>query len=99
MENKRIKVLLIKTEGPAEVKYVKNELSELQKLVGGHIETVSFSASMIIVCDEEGLLKGKQPNPAYKSICGDFFICNTAGDEFTSLSDNDVRNLRLLFKR
>lgn len=99
MENKRIKILLIKAEGPAEVRYVRNELSDLQKLVGGYIEPMAFSANMVIVCDEEGLLKGKQQNPAYKSVCGDFFICNTEGDEFTSLTDNDIRNLRNLFKR
>ena len=80
------------------------ELSELQKLVGGYIEMHSLGGGLMLVCDEEGYLKGKPFNQtvrlSYSSvdIVGDFFVTrvNLEGD-FVDLRKSDVEKLKKLF--
>lgn len=77
---------------------VENDLESMQKLVGGYIEVVTISRDpkLILICDEEGLLKGKAINSsvpdlrefryAPQMIAGDCFICGASEDgEFASL--------------
>ena len=64
---------------------VKNSLEELQRLVGGYIESVTLLKDMAILCDEEGRIKGKKYNC---TICGiDFVgtivIVGVRGDSFS----------------
>lgn len=44
-------------------------LERLQELVGGYIELVKAGDTLFIV-DEEGILKDKQPNPAFPLFFG-----------------------------
>lgn len=97
--NNKMKVFLIKEDGSSQVISVKNELPELQKLVGGYIETVTLNTDIVLVCDEEGLLKEKKQNPALKDIAGDFFLCGIDGDEFRGLTDREIQLVKRLFKR
>ena len=39
---------------------ISNTLENLQKTVGGNIEAVTLASDLVILCDEEGLLKGKE---------------------------------------
>lgn len=39
------------------------QLEEAQKIVGGHIEVVHLTPNIIAIVDEEGKIKGKEPNP------------------------------------
>ena len=41
---------------------IPNTLEALQEAVGGCIETMKFCTDACVVCDEEGLLKGKEYN-------------------------------------
>jgi hypothetical protein len=38
------------------------ELEAMQELIGGYLEEVKVSADILILCDEEGKLKGKPYN-------------------------------------
>ena len=37
---------------------ISNTLSNLQKTVGGYIETVTFSKEIVVICNEEGRIQG-----------------------------------------
>ncbi|MBQ7145994.1 MAG: DUF3846 domain-containing protein [Lachnospiraceae bacterium] len=50
---------------------VANNLPNLQKWVGGYIETVTLFHDLVIVCNEEGLLQGL---PYNCTICGLKFV-------------------------
>ena len=39
--------------------WISNTLENLQRTVGGHIETISLPGGAVIICDEEGRLKKK----------------------------------------
>ena len=63
------------------------ELDELQAIVGGYIEVLSLRDGRLIVCDEEGKLKGKDRNhkatdifqaamPTRDFIVGDALVCD-----------------------
>jgi len=64
-------------------------IEELQAIVGGYIEVVSLRDGRLIVCDEEGKLKGKDRNhkatdilqaafafPTHDFIVGDVLVCD-----------------------
>ena len=51
-----IKVFIKHPERLGYTAVIKNELKEMQELVGGYIETVMFTDNLIIVCNEEGRL-------------------------------------------
>ena len=64
--------------------WISNTLENLQKTVEGYIETVTIASNCVIICNEEGRLKGLPHNC---TICGvDFvgtiIICGIDGDEF-----------------
>lgn len=42
--------------------YIEDTLEAYQAAVGGYIETVAVFRDMIVICDEEGILKGKELN-------------------------------------
>ena len=66
---------------------VRNELEPLQKNVGGYIETLQIASDVVIICDEEGLLKNK---PFNCEICGQWLfgtilIAGVNGEEFSDV--------------
>lgn len=67
-------------------------IKEMQKLVGGYIECVSLSRYLTLVCNEEGKLLRLPPNRkiAIDYICGPFFITRVKGDDFISLTAEDI---------
>lgn len=68
---------------------IKNELKEMQDIVGGYIETVMFGENLVIVCNEEGRLIPLERN--ILDIYGTFFIVGVSGDEFRSLTVAETR--------
>lgn len=73
--------------------WIKNELEEFQRLVGGYIETVTIHGAtkdIVVICDEEGRLKGYEPNCtiAGVSFVGSIVVCGVDGEEFTDCPYN-----------
>lgn len=68
--------------------YIEPTLKELQRLVGGYIETLTLrpatmsQPSITLVMDEDGLYKKKAPNihigqrPFGQTIVGDILVCS-----------------------
>lgn len=65
---------------------VLNDLHALQELVGGgNIDAVTLAMDTCLLCNEEGVLKGLEPNCVYmgKPILGPILLVGVDGEEFT----------------
>lgn len=69
-----------------EVIDVENDVDAICAELGGHMEAVTIAEDLVILCDEEGRLKGKAPNIALKGLGVDFYgtilIVGVDGEEF-----------------
>ena len=92
---------------PPQVTEIPADLKGLQKTVGGYIEAIyPYEEPVALVCDEEGKLSGKTLNRAlrdedghiYDIIAGDFFICDASGENFGSLSDDQIQRFTKEFQ-
>ena len=77
-----------------------NTLEAFQKAVGGYIETVTIATDLVLICNEEGTIKGM---PYNVTICGcDFYgpvlAVGTAGDEFASVKGTHVSTVLNLLR-
>ena len=66
---------------------ISNTLENLQKTVGGYIETVTIASDMVIICNEEGRLLDL---PYNCNVCGIDYVgtiifCGMSEDEFCDL--------------
>ena len=77
------------------VMWIDNTLEDMQELVGGYIETVTYG-HYVIVCDEEGRIKGLPSNPAMPDMAGNVFIARVKGDEFASLPNSEAQLIRIM---
>ncbi len=104
MKEKEIRVLKVEPhEKPKEVILI-NELSKLQKAVGGLIEFVSLDSdnSIEILCNEEGKLIGLEPNRRVFNdiIVGTFYVVKTnRNGDCISLSNEEVEYYKKRFER
>lgn len=66
---------------------IENELHTLQHIVGGYIETVHLSRGAVAIVDEEGLLKGKEPNMVVNDqmLVGTIIFCGDAGEDLADI--------------
>lgn len=93
MKENMIKVVKVEVGQTPIVKEIANDLNALQAEVGGLIECVYLNDGCIAVVNEEGKIKGMEPNRRIGEdiICGPFFICgDTADGDFTSLSEEQT---------
>jgi hypothetical protein len=90
----KITVMRLCPGGDCAVIEIDNTLEEFQKAVGGYIETVTLGEGVVLICDEEGLLKGKAYNEpasiAVKGIVGPALLTGIDGDEFASVTDRMI---------
>ena len=86
-------VLKEPSKGPRIV-IVPNDLHAMQELVDGYIETVRLSTEHIVVCNEMGRLLELEPNTF--GICGTFFVCGDAGEEFRGLELDEAKTIMSL---
>lgn len=72
---------------------ISNRLENLQKTVGGYIETLKVmdfaGKPIIMVMNEEGKLRNLEHNFYFENdeIVGTIFLCSAEGDELTDLPD------------
>lgn len=80
-----MKVIIKRPGFKAEYAEIENSLSKLQEIVGGYIETVTFTSDACLIVNEEGRLKGL---PYNFNFCGlqifrSVIFVGVKGDEFT----------------
>ena len=96
-ETEKIKALIKPVGEKPYFTEIENTLECLQGIVGGYIEAVALADDMVIICDEEGIIKNSRYNV---TVCGvQFFgtviVCGVKGDEFSDipLSEDNARRL------
>lgn len=92
-EENKLRVVMVEPGKPAYETEIENTLEAEQKAVGGYIEVVPLDNEKILICNEEGKLNGMQGNRRIGKdiIAGPFFIVGEDGDEFRSLTDEEVK--------
>ena len=92
MESKILVVIKEPGQKPRVEPAFENTLENMQKTVGGYIETVTLATDLIFICDEEGRWKDYEYNC---SICGVDFVgtviaVGSKGENFASLKAKNV---------
>ena len=98
--DKKIRVLVKEPGKAAELREIPNTLEALQGIVGGYIEAVWLRDDCVLVCNEEGKLQGL---PVNFRIFGDVIVgtalfAGVSGEEFCSLTDEQIKNARKLLR-
>ena len=93
----KIKVVVQHPGEISRIVSVPDTLEALQKLVGGYIEVVSIGRGLLLVLNEEGRLRGMKENVRcvqYGTIVGTVFVTAADGDEFRSLTTEEIQSAR-----
>ena len=98
MMAEKIQVIMCPVDRPPYVTNISNTLENMQRTVGGYIETVTLDNSSVIICNEEGRLKGLPDNPSLPGYVGDCFICGYEGDVFTDIQEIDKKIILFLVR-
>ena len=100
MKENMIKVVKVEVGESPLIKEIANDLSALQAEVDGLIECVYLDDGCIAVVNEEGKINGMEPNRRRGAdiICGPFFICGDDGENFASLTDEQIEKYSLKFQ-
>ena len=81
---------------------IPNTLKMLQDLVGGYIETIRVSDRAILIMNEEGKLKGLEPNFFFGAIgdiiVGPVIIVGDGGEDFTDLPDDEAEEISRILR-
>lgn len=93
----KIKVVLQHPGEISRIVTVPNTLEALQELIGGYIEPHHICGSLVLVMDEDGRLKGLPENVRcvqYGTIVGPVFITADKGEDFRSLTTEEIQAAR-----
>lgn len=100
--NKKLTVVMVKPHKTPYVTEIADELSALQRCVGGYIEVVGNGDGTLIICNEEGKLQGLEGNrrihDGMSIIAGTFFVVGDDGENFRSLTESEVMRYMDRFK-
>ena len=106
-QKEMIRVVYCEPGKLAKIAEIGTELANLQQAVGGLIEPYyPFEEMVCIVCNDEGKFNGMRPCRAVYGedgkmmdiIFGPFFICDCSGEEFASLSDEQLERYANQFR-
>lgn len=96
-----MRVLLVEPGKAARPVEMKNDLHEMQQMVGGPIQALyPWEEPVAIVCNDEGKNMGLPLNRVlenYDIIAGAFFVCGIQGENFSSLTDQYLEKYLQMF--
>ena len=87
METK-IKVIVKRPDEKAgHVTWMSNSLKAFQSAVDGYIECVTIEPGLVVICNEEGRLRGLEPNCWFggHKFVGTIIIAGARGEEFADV--------------
>lgn len=97
-----LRVLMVEPHKIPYEMFIADQLSELQKAVGGLIDIVDNGDGTLIVCNDEAKLNGMEGNrhicDGSSIIAGPFFVVGEAGENFRSLTDIEISEYMEQFK-
>ena len=86
-----MKILLVEVGKEPRIAEIPHTLEMMQKTVDGYIQAVfPWKDPVVLVCDEEGLITGKELNRVISpdfAIFGTFFLCGMGEEDFADISD------------
>lgn len=106
-DERKIKVVLLEPFKLARAVEIDASLKGMQKIVSGCIEAFyPFEEQVCIVCNDEGKINGMPLNRAVYDedrtmidiIAGPAFICDCRGEDFDSLSDEQIARYKKQFR-
>lgn len=97
MDKKTIRVIFYPVDGEPELRTIKDELREYQKLVGGHIEPYRIKTGLLALMDEDGWEHQRPHHKRFGFFLGDLVLVATSGEEFVSVTDEDVRRFERVY--
>lgn len=96
-----LRVMVVEPDKEPYEKQLADCLEAMQKTVGGYIEVTrdSLLPGMLLVVNEEGKCRNLTMNRCTGTdiIFGTFFVCADGGDDFTSLTDEQVGEIKLVY--
>lgn len=104
--SKKMKVVLLEPFKEARIAEIDGSLSGMQKIVGGYIEAYyPFEEEVCIICNDEGKINGLPPSRVVRDedgkvmdvIMGTAFICDCSGEDFGSLSEEQLKKYKEKF--
>ena len=89
-----MKIVAVRVGQAPVIENLDNTLEEMHDFVGGCIEVLPLTRDgLVLVCNEEGKINSSKANRQLPHrgdvIFGDFFICETRGEEFSGLLKYD----------
>ena len=109
MEKNTMKIVKVEPGEEAVIVEIEKDLDAMQELVHGNIECIYFDYEdpVVIVCNEEGKIRGMQLNRALLDdngnildiIAGTFFIAGIGTDDFIGLGDELAEKYRKMYER
>jgi hypothetical protein len=91
-----MKVLIKNIGENTKITDIENDLQSLQNLVGGYIEALPLTKDVLLICNEEGKLKGLPVNfnivinGKIESIVGNVFFVGKNDSDFDSLTNEQI---------
>ncbi len=89
------RVVVVEPGKPAYEKQIGTDYHDLCNEVHGLIECVNYHGDgTLIICNDDGKLLGMEGNRRFRNgavIAGPFVVIGTAGEDFRSLTDREVR--------
>ena len=80
---------------------IENTLDAMQKFVDGSIEVINITDEILLVCNEEGKMRGLHPTAfivknqqAQDVIVGKFFLCREDGENMVSIQESDIADFK-----
>lgn len=101
MSTQAIHVLYIPVGEEPQLKKVENTLNYFQKLIGGCIEVTSLGDKLLLICDEEGKMKGLEPNiliPQDVIVGNVMIVKDTRTGDFGSIKEKEIDKILTKFK-
>lgn len=101
-----MKVIIVETGKPAEIKDIQGDLKDMQRIVGGNIEAVyPYEDEVALICNEEGKFLCElnralttEENEMYDIVAGTFIVVGLGEEDFCSLSPNLAKKYCNKFK-
>lgn len=102
----RTRILVVEPTRKPEVREISGTLESMQEIVGGLIQALyPFKEPVALVSNDEGKFLGLPMNRAlrdeegklYDILSGTFFICGISGDDFTSLTEEQLQLFQRIF--
>lgn len=108
MSDNTLTVLVVEPMKRPYIRQIPDTPQAMRKVVGGEIEAVyPHDEPVALVCGSEGKFTGLQPNrflclengKPYDVVCGTFFLAGIHGENFVSLTPEQIRQCRSIYSR